>query len=80
MAAELVPITHLETVGHEHGVLPPPAHPNEQVAQAVLTARAVAGAFLRLGREARPQLAWRCESVGAAIDKALHRYFKELDE
>ena len=48
------------------------------MAVAFLEARNLAGAFLRLGREARPQLAWRCESVGTAISQALHRHFEEI--
>jgi hypothetical protein len=71
--AELIP------VGVERGHLPPAAHPDEQVAVAILEARSVAGALLRLGREARPQLAWRCEGVGEAISEALRRHFPELE-
>ncbi len=48
-------------------------------AVAILEARNLSGAFLRLGREARPQLAWRCESVGTAVAEALHRYFEEIE-
>jgi hypothetical protein len=68
----------LEPLGDEHGVLPASAHPDEQVAQAVLEARGLAAALRRLGREARPQLAWRCEGVGSALDQALARYFQEV--
>ena len=67
-------------LGAEPGVVPAAAHPDDQVAVAVLEGRGVAGAFLRLGREARPQLAWRCEGVGAAISEALRRFFPELDD
>jgi hypothetical protein len=63
----------------ERGSLPAPADPDKQVAVAFLEARNLAGAFLRLGREARPQLAWRCEGVGAALAGALHRYFEEIE-
>jgi len=31
----------------------------------------IAGAFLRLGYEARPAFAWRCENVGLALAAAL---------
>ena len=71
--ADLIP------VGVERGHLPAAAHPDDQVAVAVLEARALAGALLRLGREARPQLAWRCEGLGTGLLQALHRYFKELE-
>ncbi len=50
-----------------------------QVAVAFVEARGIATAFLRLGREARPELAWRCEGVGKALAEALHRYFGELE-
>jgi hypothetical protein len=72
-------IADLVPVGVEHGHLPPAAHPDEQVAVAILEARNLSGAFLRLGREARPQLRWRCEGVGVALTDALHRYFFELE-
>jgi len=70
----------LEPVGERNAVALEVAHPDQQVAVAVLEARNLAGAFLRLGREARPQLAWRCEETGAAIAEALHRYFEEIAE
>lgn len=76
--ANLAPAEALEPVGDERGVLPASVHPDEQVARAVLEARGLAAALRRLGREARPQLAWRCEGVGAALDDALARYFKEI--
>lgn len=78
LATELAAARHLRTVGVEHGSLPPAADPDQQVAVAILEARNLSGAFLRLGREARPQLAWRCEGVGAALAEALHRYFEEI--
>lgn len=68
----------LTPLGAEPGVLPPDAHPDDQVARALLEARGLAAALLRLGREARPQLAWRCEGVGSALQAALIRYFKEI--
>jgi hypothetical protein len=76
----LIPAGRLEQVSEEHGILPPPAPTEDQVACAILEARAIAGAFLRLGREACPQLRWRCEGVGTALAEALARYFRELEE
>jgi endogenous inhibitor of DNA gyrase (YacG/DUF329 family) len=79
--ADLIPAEHLEPLGQEHGgTLPRPAPTEDQVACAILEARAIAGAFLRLGREACPQLRWRCEGVGKALSEALARYFRELEE
>ena len=75
----LIPAGGLEQVGHEHGPTPP-APAEDQVACAILEARAIAGAFLRLGREACPQLRWRCEGVGTALAEALARNFRELEE
>jgi len=51
---------------------------DDQVAGAILEARTIAGAFIRLGREARPAFAWRCEKVGVALRDALDRQFPEL--
>lgn len=76
---ELSPAAPLEPIGHERGTLPPPAPTEDQVACAILEARLVAGAFLRLGREACPQLRWRCEGVGKAVAEALGCYFSELE-
>ena len=61
-------------------MLPPPAPTEDQVACAILEARAIASAFLRLGREACPQLRWRCAGVGTALAEALACYFRELQE
>ena len=69
----------LQPLGTERGHVPSAAHPDDQVAAAVLEARGVANAFLRLGLEARPQLAWRCEGVGGAMAEALRRFFPELE-
>lgn len=78
--AELVPIDHLEPVGRVGaGTLPTPAHPDEQVVRALIDARGLVAGLLRLGREARPALAWRCEAVGKALNEALHRYFEEIE-
>jgi hypothetical protein len=48
---------------------------DEQVAQAILEARMVTGAMLRLATAARPQLAWRCAKAGAELRDALEKYF-----
>ena len=77
--AVLVPVGRMETVGTGYGSLPAPAHPDDQVARAIFEARGIGAAFFRLGREARPALAWRCEEVGKAIEEALHAYFEEIE-
>jgi hypothetical protein len=77
LARELEPAT-LTALG------PPLAHgPNfsavpldDQVARALLETRALGSAWLRLGREARPPFAWRCEMTGVAIISALDTYFE----
>ena len=76
----LFPAGSLEPVGQEHAILPSPAPTEDQVACAILEARAISGAFLRLGREACPQLRWRCDGVGKAVAEALSSYFRELEE
>jgi hypothetical protein len=48
---------------------------DEQVAQAILEARMITGALLRLGTVARPQLAWRCAKAGGELRGALEKYF-----
>lgn len=48
---------------------------DEQVVTAIGEGRMIAGAFLRLGRDAHPRLAWRCAKVGAALCDALDDYF-----
>ena len=80
LAAEASPPPrHLRTVGVEHGSLRAGRlTPTSRSPSRILEARNLSGAFLRLGREARPQLAWRCEGVGAALAEALHRYFEEI--
>lgn len=50
---------------------------DDQVARAVLEARAIGFALQRLGRKARPEFAWRCEQLGAAIGKAVIEAFGE---
>lgn len=57
---------------------PPVATPSdEQVARAILEARAVGFALLRLGTEARPELAWRCTKLGEQIVAAVTDIFEE---
>ncbi len=53
------------------------ASTDEQTAAAVLEAVALAGSLRRLGREARPQLACRCELLADALDAALAEHFGE---
>lgn len=50
---------------------------DEQVARAVIEARAIGFAFQRLGTQARPDLAWRCSKVGDAIVTALAEFFPD---
>ncbi len=61
-----------------HAEPSPRAHPDQQVAVAVLEATRVSGAFLRLASEARPQLSWRCEKVGAGLRSLLADNFGDL--
>jgi hypothetical protein len=49
----------------------PIGDPDGQVAAAVLEAETLAAVFLRLGRQARPQFAWRCEKVGRSLQQAM---------
>ena len=66
----------LDPAHAEQATEPSPApRPDDAVALAIIEARTLAGAFTRLGRHARPQLAWRCEKTGAAIHAALDDYF-----
>ncbi len=51
--------------------------PDERTAMALADALSLAGELHRLGCDARPQLAWRCESVAQALDKALESYFSK---
>ena len=48
---------------------------DEQVVRAILEARSMTGALLRLGSAARPQLAWRCAKAGAELRDTLEKYF-----
>ena len=56
----------------------PRAHPDEQGAVAILEAHAVAGAFRRLSRGSRPQLAWRYEVVATGLRALLVEHFGDL--
>ena len=56
----------------------PRAHPDEQGAVAILEAHAVAGAFERLSRVVRPQLAWHYEVVAAGLRGLLVEHFGDL--
>ena len=50
----------------------------DEVAMAIAEARSIAGAFIRLGRQAHPTFAWRCTKVGVALRDTLDRQFPEL--
>ena len=47
---------------------------DEQLAVVLLELHATAGSLHRLGREARPRLAWRCEKIAGILDAALATY------
>jgi len=55
-----------------------PADADSQVQQAILDGRGIAGAFIRLRREARVELGWRCAKIGEAMLDAMDRYFPEV--
>ena len=50
-----------------------------QIERALIEARAVAFALLRLGAEARPELGWRCTRLGTAIVDGMAANFPELE-
>jgi hypothetical protein len=85
-AAERAKATTIAFYAHDEPVLEPlnaPERPtagdtDTQVAQCIIEASAVAGAFMRLGREARPAFAWRCEKAGLAITAAIRENFGEV--
>ena len=52
---------------------------DEQVARAILSGRGLAAALICLGREARPEFAWRCEKAGTEITRVLDTYFEGAD-
>jgi hypothetical protein len=60
---------------------PPPRMPStdEQVARAILEARGIAAAFLRLGHDARPAFAWRCELIGLGLLDLVEKHFGRID-
>lgn len=45
------------------------------MALAVLESRSAAAAFVRLGRQVRRDLAWRCTAAGEEITDTLEEYF-----
>lgn len=49
---------------------------DELVARAIAEGRTLGAAFIRLGREARAPLAWRCEEVGIAILSTIDEHFE----
>jgi hypothetical protein len=72
---------HLEPLGLAAQTIVPalaPANVDSQVQQAILDGRGVAGCFIRLGREARVEFAWRCAKTGEAMLDAMDRYFPEV--
>lgn len=70
----------LEPAGASVPIAPPlTAHPDDQVVVAVLEADRLVGAFLRLGRDARPAFSWRCTKVGEALRAALSASFGDLE-
>jgi len=79
--ARLLQNARLEPLGLAAQTITPvlaPAAADEQVAQAILEARSVAGSFIRLSREARVEFAWRCGKVGEAMLDAMDDYFPEV--
>lgn len=48
---------------------------DEQVERAILEARTIGFAFMRLGTQARPELAWRCTKMGEALLASLKDTF-----
>lgn len=49
----------------------------DQVHRAVIEARALGFAFSRLGRQARPELAWRCARLGELLIQGIEDNFGE---
>lgn len=58
----------------------PRSSSDAQVERAILEARAVMFALLRLGVEARPELAWRCQRLGEALKEALDDTFGRITQ
>lgn len=50
---------------------------DDEVAHAILEAKVLAGTLFRLGREARPQFAWRCAEIAEALAAALESVLGE---
>ena len=50
-----------------------------QIERALIEARAVGFALLRLGAEARPELGWRCTRLGTAILDGMTASFPEVN-
>lgn len=68
----------IEPLSNRSAAAPAPGvNTDEQVARAVLEAKNLAGAFHRLGLEARPQFAWRASGMAQAIQSALVEFFEE---
>lgn len=67
-ASQVLKANHVDLSG-------PAAADDEQVAVAILEARGIAGAFHRLGSEARPAFAGPCAMVAKATLDALDRWF-----
>lgn len=83
LEAELLPITGAVPGWARASAAPSeparaPAHPDEQAARAVLEARALSGAFRRLGREARREIRWRCSKVAEGLELLLETYFGDV--
>ena len=61
--------------------LPVSGSADQQVQRAILELRACAFALMRLGVEARPELGWRCTTLGQRVMKDLQETFgKEIAE
>lgn len=52
---------------------------DEQIERGILELKGLAHAFIRLGREARPEWSWRCSALGEAILAAIGDSFREVD-
>ena len=72
--AELVPVPDLAHTG-PISVAGRPVQ--DQIERGLLEARAIGFAFQRLGTVARPDMAWRCSRLGAAIITAIEDTFGE---
>lgn len=52
---------------------------DDQVARCILEARSLGHALKRLGVQARPELAWRCTTLGDSILTSLSNTFPETE-